>query len=251
MALAAVREEPAAPEGDSLANGHGSTLPMPSCWGAPQQPPPASMHQYFDLRNAHALVNLRSSPKSDDQESPISQESMDAFLSKASVIIKNTTDLHTREQLLRDLTMVYVSDDKLLNVGVRQMNKIVQGLPQYLVRVLKHRRRTLKNRGYAHSCRLKRKTVSETLEMQCANLRKALKAVIAENQYLRNTTKTFRRGCKELLGKVMENEPDYIVEPELVRLVTHADPPPALMPAVPYSHTNEDDAPDDDTAWSE
>ncbi|XP_046860761.1 transcription factor Maf-like [Xenia sp. Carnegie-2017] len=46
-------------------------------------------------------------------------------------------------------------DNELTVLSVKQLNTRLKGLPRNVVNDIKKRRRTLKNRGYAHSCRLK------------------------------------------------------------------------------------------------
>lgn len=57
-----------------------------------------------------------------------------------------------------------VTDDQLLNLSVKDLNSQVKGLPKDFVKKIKQRRRTLKNRGYAHSCRLKRLEEKSSLQ---------------------------------------------------------------------------------------
>lgn len=57
-----------------------------------------------------------------------------------------------------------VTDDQLLKLSVKDLNSQMKGLPKDFVKKIKQRRRTLKNRGYAHSCRLKRLEEKSSLQ---------------------------------------------------------------------------------------
>lgn len=70
----------------------------------------------------------------------------------------------------------FVQDQELQELSVKELNSKLKGLPKEVVSEVKKRRRTLKNRGYAHSCRLKR-----IEEKSCLQRSKGeLEAVIAE-----------------------------------------------------------------------
>ncbi|KAI6234515.1 Transcription factor Maf [Aphelenchoides fujianensis] len=61
-----------------------------------------------------------------------------------------------------------ISDEELSRLSVRTLNKLTQGLDRRVVASLKQRRRTLKNRSYALTCRVRR--VQNQLQLEAENV---------------------------------------------------------------------------------
>lgn len=78
----------------------------------------------------------------------------------------------------RDLSDDPINDALLLQLPVRDLNKRLQGISKEEVLKLKQKRRTLKNRGYAQSCRTKR--MNQRIELEKSN-----QALMGEMQKMR------------------------------------------------------------------
>ena len=69
----------------------------------------------------------------------------------------------------------FINDDELVTLPIRQLNKRIQNLPKEEIKKIRKRRRSLKNRGYATSCRQRRVALKETLETQNQRLKMQLR----------------------------------------------------------------------------
>ncbi|XP_043567770.1 transcription factor MafK isoform X1 [Chiloscyllium plagiosum] len=78
-----------------------------------------------------------------------------------------------------------LSDQELVSMTVRELNQHLRGLSKEEIIQLKQRRRTLKNRGYAASCRVKRVTQKEELQRQRADLQQEVAKLSRENANMR------------------------------------------------------------------
>jgi len=80
-----------------------------------------------------------------------------------------------------------ISDEELVTLSVRDLNRHlkIRGLTREEITLMKQRRRTLKNRGYAASCRIKRLEQKGDLEQEKGKEFKDLDFVQEDNGQMR------------------------------------------------------------------
>ncbi|XP_030048085.1 transcription factor MafG-like [Microcaecilia unicolor] len=85
-----------------------------------------------------------------------------------------------------------LTDEELITLSVQELNQYLRGLSKEEIIQLKQRQRTLKNRGYAASCRVKRVTQKEELEKQKAELQQEVEKLASENASMKVELDTLR-----------------------------------------------------------
>jgi len=80
----------------------------------------------------------------------------------------------------------------------RELNKLLKkrGIDKERQKELKQERRTLKNRGYAANCRVKRETEEQTLVKKNAKIRYDIKSKMSDIEGARKETEQMRRRYK-------------------------------------------------------
>ncbi|ROT66219.1 transcription factor MafG-like, partial [Penaeus vannamei] len=81
-----------------------------------------------------------------------------------------------------------ISDDELVSISVRDLNRQLKlrGLSREDIIKMKQRRRTLKNRGYAASCRIKRIEQKDELESERTTEQVDIDKLVSENVSMRS-----------------------------------------------------------------
>lgn len=91
------------------------------------------------------------------------------------------------------VNILNISDDQLAQYSARDINRLCKGCPEEVVKQLKKRRRTLKNRGYASNSRVRRlqqknelETTKNQLQIEVQKLRQEIIEMRKQRDYFKN-----------------------------------------------------------------
>lgn len=92
------------------------------------------------------------------------------------------------------------SDQQLVSMSVRELNRHLRGMSKDDIIRLKQKRRTLKNRGYAQSCRHKRVQQKHILEHEKTSLVTQVEHLKHELNRLVRERDAYKQKCERLVG---------------------------------------------------
>lgn len=115
-----------------------------------------------------SLIELPS--EKDDGENTLLQSQVSFSCNAESAMDSTPQSLQSLQEFNQ-----HISDDELTKLSVRDLNQRLKCLPKAEAKVIRRRRRCLKNRAYATSCRQRRTALKEGLETENQRLKEQLR----------------------------------------------------------------------------
>ena len=103
----------------------------------------------------------------------------------------DTTDLN-------EINIKGLTEEQLVSLTARDLNRICREMPEDIVKQLKKRRRTLKNRGYAYNSRVRRVSQKTALETERDDLRTQIKKLTDRCMFLEKEADQWKRKATSL-----------------------------------------------------
>lgn len=91
-----------------------------------------------------------------------------------------------------------LTEEQLVSLSARDLNTICRDLPEDVVKQLKKRRRTLKNRGYAYNSRVRRVSQKNQLEKERDELQKQIAQLQDKVKQLEREADTWKRRAQTM-----------------------------------------------------
>ena len=99
---------------------------------------------------------------------------------------------------LGDVNVKGLTEEQLVSLSARDLNRLCRDLPDDIIKQLKKRRRTLKNRGYAYNSRVRRVSQKNTLEKERDELKSQLTNLVDKCRMLEVERNQWKRRAQAL-----------------------------------------------------
>ncbi len=91
-----------------------------------------------------------------------------------------------------------LTEEQLVSLSARELNQLCRNMPEDVMKQLKKRRRTLKNRGYAYNSRIRRVTQKTGLEVERDDLQMQLSQLTERCKLLEQETQQWKQRAQAL-----------------------------------------------------
>jgi len=153
-----------------------NTLPSPSVIN----PVPRPLSGLADIQPVESKSNTTHAGHSAGQSGSAPTHSHHSHVNSSTAQNFLITEIKQQEN-----QQIILTEEELAEMPVKDLNSLLRGLPENEVLKLKQRRRTIKNRGYAQTSRVKRTTQKSILETEKETLGDMLEKITRENEVLK------------------------------------------------------------------
>ena len=94
--------------------------------------------------------------------------------------------------------LLQLTEEQLVSLSARDLNRLCRDLPEDIIKQLKKRRRTLKNRGYAYNSRVRRVSQKNQLEKERDELQKQISQLQEKVKLLERDGESWKRKAQAL-----------------------------------------------------
>ena len=111
-----------------------------------------------------------------------------------------TGESHFDTTELNEINIKGLTEEQLVSLTARDLNRICREMPEDIVKQLKKRRRTLKNRGYAYNSRVRRVTQKTALETERDELKQQIQQLTERCRYLEKEAEQWKKKVQTFEG---------------------------------------------------
>ena len=102
------------------------------------------------------------------------------------------------DNFLQEINLKGLTEEQLVSLTARDLNRLCRDVPEDVIKQLKKRRRTLKNRGYAYNSRVRRVSQKNQLEEERDDLKQQLQQMRERCRMLEREAEQWKRRADAL-----------------------------------------------------